>query len=185
MLGFLRKFTSDFRNCSVILNLYKSLVLPILLYASPFWTPHLAYEKDRLESVQHKFLRYLAFKSGHPMHPHDHNYSTIMDRFKIPSLASQRNVKDAIFAFKLIHGGVDCVYLSDMFVLRDISYNLRYFRPFEEVTPGSNYRSFAQIPRLISTWHKLPSSITAETNLGRFKMLVKSGMNKCFKCFIV
>ena len=49
----------------------------------------------------------LAFESGRPMHPHYHGYSPIVDRFKIPSLSSQRNVKDAIFAFKLIHGGVD------------------------------------------------------------------------------
>ena len=96
----------------MILNLYKYLVLHILLYASPVWTPYLAYEKDRLESDQHKFLRHLAFKSGRPMHPHDHDYSPIMDRFRIPSLASQRYVKDAIFAIKFIHGGVDCADLS-------------------------------------------------------------------------
>ena len=35
VLRFLRKFTSEFRSCSVILNLYTSLVLPILLYVSP------------------------------------------------------------------------------------------------------------------------------------------------------
>ena len=82
VLGVLRKFISDFRNYSVILNLYKSLVLPIFLHASPVWTLYLAYEKDRLGSVQH-------FKSGRPMHPHDHDYSPIMNRFKIPSLSSQ------------------------------------------------------------------------------------------------
>ena len=173
VLGFLRKFTSDFRNCSVILNLYKSLVLPILLYSSPVSTPYLAYEKHRMESVQHKFLRYLAFKSGRPMHPHDHDDSPIMNRFKISSLSSQRNVKDVIFAFKLIHGGVDCADLSNRFIMRDISYNLRYIRPFEETTAGTNYRSVAQIPRLISTWHKLPPSNAAETNVVRFKRLVK------------
>ena len=82
-------------------------------------------------------------------------------------------MKDAIFVFKLIHGGVDCADLSNRFIMRDISYNLRYIRPFEETTPVSNYKSFVLISRLISTWHKLPPSITAETNLLRFNRLEK------------
>ena len=45
---------------------------------------HIDYEEKRLESVQ-QFLRYLAFKSGRPMYPHDHVYSAIIDRFEIPS----------------------------------------------------------------------------------------------------
>ena len=143
----------------MILNSCKSLLLPILLYALSVWTPYLAYEKDRLESVQHEFLRYLAFKSGRIMHPHDQDYSAIMDQFKISSVSSQRNVKDAIFSFELIHGGEDCADLSNRFIITNISYNFRYISPFEETTAGTNYRSFAQISRLISTWHKLPPQL--------------------------
>ena len=138
------------------------------------WSPYLACDKSRLEAVQHKFLRYLAFKDGRPMHPHDHNYSSIMNRFKIPTLASQRKVNDAVFMFKLVRGGVDCPDLTDKLVQRSLPYNLRHFRQFEEATFSSSRALFAQIPRLISTWHELPVHISTSDSLSMFKRLVKT-----------
>ena len=94
LLGFVRKFTTDFNDRFVIIHLYKTLVLPILLYASPVWSPYLLCDIKKLEPVQHNFLRYLAFKSGRPINPFDHDYSSIMQRYAIPSLASRRRVND-------------------------------------------------------------------------------------------
>ena len=87
MIGFIRKFTLDFKNCSVILYLYKSLVLPILMYASPIWSPHVAVDQYRLETVQHKFLRYLSLKNGQAMDPFSHDYSNIMSLYSVPTLS--------------------------------------------------------------------------------------------------
>ena len=81
----------------MIIHLYKSLVLPILHYASSVWSPYIGYEVKRLEQVHHKFLRYLAFKSGRPMHQHN-QHSGVMSKFKLPSLVSIRKVKDFIMA---------------------------------------------------------------------------------------
>ena len=84
--GFLKKFTFHFKNCFVIIHLYKSLILPILLHVSSIWPPYLGNEVKRLEQAQHKFSCYLAFKSGRPLHLHDHENSGLMQKFKLPSL---------------------------------------------------------------------------------------------------
>ena len=39
-IGVIRKFCSDFTDCSAILYLHRSLALPILPYVTPAWTPH-------------------------------------------------------------------------------------------------------------------------------------------------
>ena len=54
--------------------MYESLVMPILYYAAPLWSTHIGIDIKRLESVQHVFLRYLAFKTGNSMEPYSHDY---------------------------------------------------------------------------------------------------------------
>ena len=50
--------------------------------ASPIWSPHLAGDQYKLETVQHKFLRYLSSENGKIMDPFLHDYSKIMNYTK-------------------------------------------------------------------------------------------------------
>ena len=129
-LGLVKKMMYDFRDCNAIIHLYKTLVVPKLMYASSVWSPHATVDADRIESVQHVFLRYLAYKSGTPMNPFEHDYSNVARRFDIPLLSSLRVIKDATCAFKLMHRTVHCIELSDLFVPRQIDYNLKGYREF-------------------------------------------------------
>uniref|UniRef100_A0A0A9YEP3 RNA-directed DNA polymerase from mobile element jockey n=1 Tax=Lygus hesperus TaxID=30085 RepID=A0A0A9YEP3_LYGHE len=61
-LGYLKRHTRDFSNIQALVLLYEALVLPILEYASVVWAPHYSCHIAQLERVQHKFLRYVAFK---------------------------------------------------------------------------------------------------------------------------
>ena len=72
-LGFIIRSASRF-NANTLIYLYKSLVRQILLYNSVIWSPHYESHIRRLESVQRKFLRFLAFKLGRPFSFDDHNY---------------------------------------------------------------------------------------------------------------
>ena len=62
MLGFIKRCTVDFTGIAAIKRLYCSLVLPHLTYASCVWSTCYANHKQSLERVQHKFLKYAAFK---------------------------------------------------------------------------------------------------------------------------
>ena len=177
-LGLVKKMTYDFRDCSAIIHLYKTLVVPKLMYASTVWSPHAAVDVDRIESVQHVFLRYLAYKSGTPMHPFEHDYSRVARRFEIPLLSSLRDIKDATCAFKLLHRNVDCAELSNLFVPRQMDYNLRDYREFNETHLGRNYKKYSAIPRMIHLWNLLPSDLTQSITLGSFKRKSKSIMQQ-------
>ena len=126
-------------------------MIRIVVYASPIWSPYQVGDKDRLETVQHKFLRYLSYKNGSPIDPFCRVYNGIMSTFKVPSLDSLRSVHDATFAFKLINNFIDSAELSNHFQHRIILYDFRYARIFDEETYGSNYTYFSTIPRLIIT----------------------------------
>ena len=48
LFDFLRKFTANFNDCSVIIHPYKTFVLPILLHALPVWSPFLLCDIKKL-----------------------------------------------------------------------------------------------------------------------------------------
>ena len=56
ILGMINR-TFKYKNLNVLLNLYKSLVRPILEYSAPAWEPHYIKDIACLEHVQHHFTR--------------------------------------------------------------------------------------------------------------------------------
>ena len=103
-LGFLIRCTSNFKNCNIIIYFYKVIVLPILTYGSPIWSPYTHAAQYTLEKIQYRFLRYLVRKAGTPMNYQDHDYSYIQRRFSIPTLSSLFKVHDVQFCFRIIDG---------------------------------------------------------------------------------
>lgn len=78
ILGFIKRNSKEFQNPKTFIILYFSFVRPILEYASSVWSPYYDVYKKQIESVQHRFLRHLAYKQGKPMAITDHEYSDIM-----------------------------------------------------------------------------------------------------------
>ena len=56
VLGLINR-TIKFKNRSILLCLYKSLVRPLLEYCTPAWSPHYIKDKVLLEKAQHRFTR--------------------------------------------------------------------------------------------------------------------------------
>ena len=158
--------------------MYKTLVLPVLNYASPVWSPHYAYEVNKLESVQHTFLRHIAWRFGSPMDWRDHDYSRVMSQFRMPTLESIRLTNDARLAFNIINRNIDCPELSNLFVSREIPYNLRQARTFSENRYRSDLAYYSTIPRLIRLWHSLPPNISQQYRPSIFKKLSNSHLYK-------
>ena len=104
------------------------------MYALPIWSPHYGVDIDRLERTQHIFLRFLSFKCVHPMWPFSHDYSFVMNLFKVPSLKSLRESRDILYSFKLLYKLIDWGDLTDLFITRNISYDLQRPRMLEEKT---------------------------------------------------
>ena len=92
-------------NKEVFSRLYKALVIPILEYAVPLWSPNLQKNIDALERFQRKVLRYDL-----PMSSRDSPFEGRLAMLGWSSLQSRRSYLSLLECYKTIHGlnGVNC-----------------------------------------------------------------------------
>lgn len=106
LLGFIRRSTRGFSYRSPILYLYNSLVLPVLAYGCIIWASDYECHIIKLESAQHKLVQHLSYKICAPMSFVDHNYYCLVDKLQY---------YDFLFAYKIMHGMINCDELSVLF----------------------------------------------------------------------
>ena len=96
ILGFIfRHF--EFKSKDVILNLYKSLVRPILEYGVKIWNQYFLKDVDMLERVQRRATKMiLGMRSK--------RYEERLKQLKLPSLAFKRLRGEVIETFKVLKG---------------------------------------------------------------------------------
>lgn len=116
--GMLRRNCKQMKDVKSFTLLYKSLVLPNLEYNSVIWCPSTDTATSALESVQHRFLRYIAYLLGQRMSVFDHDYSDIMFTLDLPSLELRRAFADCTFVFKLLNNYIDAPDLLSLVQLR-------------------------------------------------------------------
>ena len=109
MLAFVRRVTKDLQDLPVHISLYRSLVLSKLEYCLSVWSPSQAYLIDKLERVQKRAVKWLAFKSRTPYR--NVSYSTLCNQFNLTILSSRRNQLDLRNFNKLLNGRINCSYL--------------------------------------------------------------------------
>ena len=80
-------------NESVLLQLYKSMVRPILEYDNVIWGPHYILDQRKLEGVQRKLVPSLR----------DESYVNRLTMLNLPSLLYRFRSGDLIFLFKLLN----------------------------------------------------------------------------------
>ena len=85
LYGFIIRSTKEFRKNEPVIAIYRSLILSKFLFGSIIWSPYRQVNIHNLESVQHKFLRYVSFKIGDPMLFTNYNYNTIASTLNLPS----------------------------------------------------------------------------------------------------
>jgi hypothetical protein len=88
--------TFNFWNKESFLLLYKSMVRPILEYASCVWSPHLIQDQDQLERVQRRATRLVPELRGKP-------YPERLRALDLPTLKYRRMRYDLIQTFKIVH----------------------------------------------------------------------------------
>ena len=133
MLGFISRNTKSFKHqSSSLIILFKSLVLPNLLYASIIWTPHQQYMIQKLEGVQHRFLRMLSFRFYIPMSKFDHDFQFVSKFFNLHSIKSIHDMNDLVFMFKFLKSKDKHPTLDKLFSFRTHCYNVRSARQLLE-----------------------------------------------------
>lgn len=172
-LGFVSRFSREFRSANTFRILYMSLVRPILCYASEVWNPGFAVHSRKLERVQHKFMRMVAFRVGRPMRMDEHDYSDVAFLLNIPSLETLRRLTDLTFLFKLITGGIDCQYLSRSIHYRDPAARVqRRVVTFELSVVRSHFAARSPIFRITNSANNLGFALNVDLTLPVFKSVM-------------
>ena len=149
------------RNPVIILKMYKALVLPVLDYLSPIWSPYLKRDIETIEKVQRRLTRF--FPGIRKL-----SYRDRLSSLGLKSLQTRRLRQDLIIVFKIVHGFLD-VPFDDFFT----------FCPSLHKTRGHPYKLYVQnvhlncrkhffSQRSVLVWNELPDHIVVNGRVSSF-----------------
>lgn len=101
------RHSNDFKNPFTFKVLF-SLVFPRLEYSSQIWNPSQFCCISMLENVQHKFPRFVSYKSNESMPCSSHNYESILVLVNMHTPKQRRTITDLFFIFKMLNYKIHC-----------------------------------------------------------------------------
>ena len=168
-LGLIKRSFSNIQPIAFV-QLYKSLVRPVVEYCSTVTNPVYKKDSDKIESVQRRATRLVQGMDGK-------SYEERLQALNLQSLCDRRSRADLVQAYRIIHKVDDLE--EDIFFQR---------APCEATrTNGSKLfkqhcrtklRSCTFSQRVVDDWNELPQSVVNAPGLNYFK----SGLRKFKKC---
>ena len=159
-----------------IIQLYKSLIRPILEYCMQAWRPYHQQDIDNLEGVQRRVTKMI-----HGLQ--DMTYTDRLRETKLLTLEMRRLRGDLIEVFKIMHN-LEGLEANKFFQLRSASnlrgHNLTIFKPHSRL----NCRKFFFTQRVINEWNNLPSSAVNSASVNGFKKAIKPFLHQRGEQFI-
>ena len=160
LLGCIRRTYTD-KSLTNIIQLYQTLVRPLLETCVPAWSPYLQKDIEKLESVQRRATRMISSVHGMP-------YESRLKKCKLMTLKDRRLRTDLIEVFKIIHGFTDIPTES----LFRVNPNPRPGRHKYTLIRGHSrldvrHKFFSQ--RVIPYWNALPSEAVEASSINAFK----------------
>jgi hypothetical protein len=122
MLGFIKRISREFHDPYTHNTLYISLVRPNFEHADCVWSPHQSVQSERLERVQHNFIRYAVRRLTWRVWPfpaYDARYLLI----GLEMLSDRRIVTSALFVRDILVSRVDCSNLVLMLRFEEVPYS--------------------------------------------------------------
>ena len=172
--GFIIRCTTC-KNMSpnTLLNLYKALILPHIIYCACVWAPYQRNHLDRLEKVQRKVTRTLFFKQS-PFADVRPPYSDRLLDLDLVRVEDAFKIQRLILCFKILNDLAPAslgsmIQHSRLVVTRLLHQSSRTSSFFNSM--------FISLPRL---WDEIPSNLHTITDLTSFK----SGCKKHFMSFL-
>lgn len=148
-INFIKRFTNKFSEPKSFRSLYFSYIYPLFMYGSLIWRPQTVYLQYNLEKLNHKFLRYSAYKIGKPMSPLSHDYSEIQQLLNIPTVESSMERSDVLFAYKIFTNQIDCPEILCKFNFhvpsRPLRLNDQYFYLSNEQLHSSKFSPITKL----------------------------------------
>lgn len=172
-VGFITRNSKNFKNIRTIINVYKTLVTPIFMYASTVWVPSTKCNLDRLESIQHRILRYISSKTNSPMSFYSHNYYQISKRCEIFTIKSLLATRDLTVMWKIMHDSINSPDLRHLFRANRQVISTRNNPPLIREAETLGYICNSPIPRLTVAWNTTHRDTREIDNYITFKNTVR------------
>lgn len=154
-LGFLRR-SLKFASVETRLTTYKTLIRPLLEYASEVWDPHVMYLERELERVQRLAVRFIFSSYRRLESP-----TQLCSQAGLPSLSSRRKTKRLKLIFMILN---DLVFIDKASYITPhqsrISRN-KHSRHIQEYRYNKECFKNSFFPRTIREWNSLPESMVA------------------------
>ena len=149
-------------------RLYKTFVRPHLEYAVQSWNPWTQADKEVLEKVQERALRYMSGCEGS-------SYEDRLATAKLTTLEARRERGDMIQVWKYLHHQQD-VDPALLFTLRkDVALRTTRLSSDElaladrDVDPSIDQRRHFFTVRVVRPWNNLPLSVRQSSSIDMFK----------------
>ena len=159
-----RSFSYIDKNTFIVL--YKSLVRPILEYASPTWSPFLLKDIRKIEQVQRRATKLIP-------NIKDLSYPARLASLGLPSLLYRRDRQDLILVFQIFSD--ENHPLRYLFIVNS---DTRLRGHSKKLLISEHHtcqiRKFFFSQRVIRNWNKLPQKVISAKDLNDFKSLLNN-----------
>ena len=162
LLGMIRR-TITCKNKSNILNLYISLVRPILDYGAAIWNPHLKEDIQKIERIQRRATKMITGMRNL-------SYEERLRKCKLMSLESRRRRYDLIETFKIMKQ----IYTMDkekLFKFQENQTRGHKYKIYKKQT-RLNIRKYFFSVRVVNDWNKLPKEAVEAKDINKFKKAI-------------
>ena len=162
LLGMIRR-TITCKNKTNIMNLYKTLIRPILDYGAAVWSPHQQTDIQKIEKVQRRATKMIK-------EIRNLSYKERLRKCNLMTLESRRRRYDLIETFKIMKN-ISKVNVQKLFTLRESQtrgHSLKIFKKQARL----NTRKYFFSQRVVNDWNKLPTEAVNAMNLVQFKTII-------------
>jgi len=156
----LRTFHS--RNSNVILPMYKTIIRPVVEYATAVWNPCLLKDIAEVERVQRKVTKCIRGFSHL-------SYPERLRQLNLPTLQTRRQYFDMLECYKIVHGLVrsECHEVLALSENRTRGYHCKLTTLLP--TARLNVRTHYFTERVLSKWNALPADVVQQSTYSQFK----------------
>ncbi len=148
-----------------LVNLYKSIVRPILEYGQPVWAPFLLRQSRALENVQRRATKLIPKIKHLP-------YEERLEHLKLPSLKYRRIRGDLILTYNMFHSHTDGEYPSRFLQLAESQSTRGHNFKLSKKTCKTNLKKHSFSHRIVNCWNNLSYNTVNAPNTNTFKKLL-------------
>ena len=155
--------TLSCKNKDNVLNLYKTLVRPILDYGAAIWNPHQKTDIQKIERVQRRATRMINGLKHL-------TYEERLKKCNLTSLENRRRRYDLIETYKIMTNiyKIDREKLFEIKETQTRGHDLKIYKQHTRL----NVRKYFFTERIINDWNKLPKEAIKAKNINAFKNII-------------